>query len=373
MTAAGAQSTTLTVDLGDRSYPIHIGAGLIDSCAGLLSSLLSQKRVFIVSDTNVAPLYMDKVQAALDGGGIRSDTLVVPAGEATKNFSQLQEVVEAMLSVRVERSTAAIALGGGVIGDLTGFAAAITLRGMDFIQIPTTLLAQVDSSVGGKTGINTAQGKNLAGSFHQPKAVLIDTDTFSTLPDRERRAGYAEVCKYGLLGDAQFWTWLEKNGAAVLQGDSDALTHAISVSCTAKAKVVADDEKEHGARALLNLGHTFGHAFEAEFGYSGDLLHGEAVALGMTLAFDLSVKMGLCPGEDADRVRRHLEECGLPTAPPRSGNLTSAVLMDHMAQDKKVRDGRLTLILVRGIGQAFITQDVDPEMVKSVLDDSLAA
>jgi len=364
---------TLNVDLGDRSYPIHIGSGLLNVGGDLLTPALRQKRVFIVTDSNVAPLYLADVKSNLAQSGIQTDEMVLPAGEATKNFAQLQDLIEAMLAAKVERSTAALALGGGVIGDLTGFAAAVTLRGMDFIQVPTTLLAQVDSSVGGKTGINTAHGKNLAGSFHQPRAVLIDTDTITTLPDRERRAGYAEVCKYGLLGDAPFWDWLEKNGASVLNNESDALTHAISVSCTAKAKVVAEDEKEHGTRALLNLGHTFGHAFEAEFGYSGELLHGEAVALGMTLAFDLSVKMGLCPAEDAERVRHHLQASGLPTVPPRSKKITSAVLMDHMAQDKKVKDGRLTLILARGIGQAFITQDVDPAMVQAVLDDSLAA
>lgn len=364
---------TLSVELNERSYPIHIGAGVLNRCGALVGPVLKQSRVFVVTDSNVAPLYLERVQDALSREGISCHSFIVPAGEATKNFNQLEELVEAMLAAKVERATAAVALGGGVVGDLTGFAAAITLRGMDFIQIPTSLLAQVDSSVGGKTGINTAHGKNLAGSFYQPKAVLIDTDTFATLPERERRAGYAEVCKYGLLGDADFWAWLEKNGSALLSGDGDALTHAISVSCRAKAQVVADDEKEHGVRALLNLGHTFGHAFEAEFGYSGELLHGEAVALGMTLAFDLSVKMGLCPKDDAERVRIHLRDAGLPTIAPRTKSLTSDKLMDHMSQDKKVKDGRLTLILARGIGQAFITQDVEPAMVKAVLEESLAA
>lgn len=362
------QYTTLNVALQDRSYPIHIGTGLIDRAGSILAPLIKQPRVFIITDENVAPHYLGPFQTSLEAEGIRSNSLVLPAGEATKSFDQLQNVVEAMLAAKVERSTTVIALGGGVVGDLTGFAAAITLRGLDFIQIPTTLLAQVDSSVGGKTGINTAQGKNLAGSFHQPKAVLIDINTLKTLPNRERLAGYAEVCKYGLLGDAEFWSWLEDHGRRVVQGDAEAVSKAIETSCTAKARVVADDERENGVRALLNLGHTFGHAFEAELGYSGALLHGEGVAIGMVMAFDLSVRLGLCPADDALRVRQHIESVGLATKlPGQAQHIDASVFLDHMRQDKKVSDGSITFVLARGIGDAFLTQDVPEEDVIAVL------
>jgi len=372
MTSQQSASAALTVDLGDRSYPIHIAAGVLDSAGETLMPVLRQNRVFVVSDTNVAPLYLERVIASFEAAGVTVTSHVVPAGEATKNFAELESLVEAMLAAKVERATAAVALGGGVVGDLTGFAAATTLRGMDFIQIPTTLLAQVDSSVGGKTGINTRHGKNLAGSFHQPKAVLIDIETLKTLPQRELGAGYAEVCKYGLINDAAFWSWLEANGQKVLSGDKAALTHAISVSCRAKAKIVAEDEKESSVRALLNLGHTFGHALEAELGYSGELLHGEAVAIGILMAFDLSVRLGRCPKEDADRIRAHFEHIQLPTAPPRAASLDADVLLAHMSQDKKVKDGALTLILANGIGDAFITRDVETKDVKAVLEAALA-
>ncbi|NKB44929.1 MAG: 3-dehydroquinate synthase [Alphaproteobacteria bacterium] len=365
-------SKTLTVALNDRSYPIHIGPGLVEQAGALLLPVIQKPRVFIITDENVAQHYLAPLQSSLEASGIKCGHLILPAGESTKSFANLQLVVEAMLAAKIERSTTAIALGGGVIGDLTGFAASIALRGIDFVQIPTTLLAQVDSSVGGKTGINTAQGKNLAGSFYQPKAVLVDIDTLNTLPDRERLAGYAEVCKYGLLGDANFWDWLEQNGAQVLSGDSDATTEAIEVSCEAKARVVAEDERENGVRALLNLGHTFAHAFEAELSYSGALLHGEAVAFGTVLAFDLSVRLGLCPEKDADRVRAHFNSVGLMTKPPgQAQRIATDVLLGHMMQDKKVTDGTITFVLVRGIGQAFLTQDVTHSDVTATLEAAL--
>ncbi|MBT5241096.1 MAG: 3-dehydroquinate synthase [Rhodospirillaceae bacterium] len=365
-------SKTLTVALEDRSYGIHIGAGLIEQAGHLLAPVLQKPGAFIVTDDNVAPRYLEPLQKSLGASGIKCDHLILPAGEATKSFANLQVVVEAMLAAKVERSTTAIALGGGVIGDLTGFAASVTLRGIDFVQVPTTLLAQVDSSVGGKTGINTAQGKNLAGSFYQPKAVLVDTDTLKTLPDRERLAGYAEVCKYGLLGDVDFWDWLEQNGARVLSGDNDAITNVIEISCEAKARVVTEDERESGVRALLNLGHTFAHAFEAELGYSGALLHGEAVAIGIVMAFDLSVRLGLCPALDADRVRAHFNAVGLMTKPPvEAQRIAPDVFLGHMMQDKKVADGKITFVLVRGIGQAFLTQDVTQSDVTAIFEAAL--
>lgn len=366
------QSTSLTVALQDRSYPIHIGAGLIKQAGKILAPLIQKPRVYIVTDENVAKHHLTPLQDSLQASSVDNNHLILPPGESTKSFANLQVVVEAILSAKVERSTTVIALGGGVVGDLAGFAASMTLRGIDFVQIPTTLLAQVDSSVGGKTGINTGQGKNLAGSFYQPKAVLVDTDTLATLPDRERLAGYAEVCKYGLLGDLGFWEWLEQNGEKVLAGDNKAITHAIEMSCNTKARVVAEDERESGIRALLNLGHTFAHAFEAELGYSGALLHGEAVAFGMVMAFDLSVRLGLCPASDTDRVRAHFETVGLPINPPEPARSIAAdVYLGHMAQDKKVADGALTFVLVNGIGQAFLTQDVSPGDVTATLNAAL--
>lgn len=366
-----AQTITVHVELGDRRYPIYIGPGLIEQAGTLLAPILKKPRVFVITDEAVGAHYLEPLQHSLDTSGFQTDTLTLPPGEGTKTFAHLQQVVEAMLSAKVERSTTVVALGGGVIGDLSGFAAAITLRGIDFVQVPTTLLAQVDSSVGGKTGINTSQGKNLAGRFHQPKAVLADTAALSTLPERERLAGYAEVCKYGLLGDADFWNWLETHGPRVLANEDEAIAYAVEESCKAKARIVIADEQESGVRALLNLGHTFAHAFEAELGYTGKLLHGEAVALGMVQAFDLSVRLGLCPPDDAERVRAHLTSVGLPVTAQNLGALDPNVLLGHMAQDKKVKDGAITFVLVRGIGQAFLTQDVPLEEVSAVLQASL--
>ena len=369
---------TLRVELGARSYEIHVGRGLLARAADLILPVLARKRVFIVTDSNVAPLYLARLEATLNAAGVQCDHTIVPAGEASKDTTHLTFVLDAMLAARCERSTMVVALGGGVVGDLAGFAASVLLRGVDFIQIPTTLLAQVDSSVGGKTGINMAAGKNLVGSFHQPRLVLADTDVLVSLPRRALLAGYAEVAKYGLVDQADFWTWLESHGAAALAGGETAhsdLRHCIVTSCAAKARIVAADERESGARALLNLGHTFGHAFEAEMGYGDALLHGEAVAIGMVMAFDLSARLGLAGHDDAARVRKHLGAIGLPVSPPRHGRqgvITPARLIAHMAQDKKVKDGAVQFVLARGIGRAFLTAAASTAAVEATLTAALA-
>ena len=364
----------LQVGLAQRSYDILVGEGLLASTGHHMAPLLKQKRVMLITDQNVAGLHLATVERALDDAGIGYEALVLPAGEKTKDFSHLETLVERLLEAKVERDTLLVALGGGVIGDMTGFAASIVLRGLEFIQLPTTLLAQVDSSVGGKTGINTAQGKNLVGTFHQPRLVLIDTDTLSTLPRRELLAGYAEVAKYGLVNDPEFFAWLESHGTAIIDGDPSAKRHAVMTSCANKAALVAEDERESGHRALLNLGHTFGHALEAEIGYGDELLHGEAVAIGMVLAFDLSTRLGLCPQEDTARVRRHLAAIGLPTGLEWLGGraVGPSDLLEHMSRDKKVRDGRITFVLARGIGRAFLSQDVDLRDVEALLTGALA-
>ncbi len=367
----------VTVALGERAYGIHVGRGLLARAGELCAPVLKQRRVFIVTDSNIAPLYLAPLTNSLKAAGIREDHVIVPAGEASKDFAHLEQVLDAMLAAKCERGTMIVALGGGVVGDLAGFAAAVLLRGVDFIQIPTTLLSQVDSSVGGKTGINTSAGKNLVGAFHQPKLVLADTDVLGTLPRRELLAGYAEVAKYGLLGDAAFWAWLETNGAAALSGGDNAhpfLRHCIVASCEAKARIVAADEKESGERALLNLGHTFGHAFEAEMGYGGALLHGEAVAMGMVMAFEISARMGLALAADVARIRAHFAKVDLPVAPPKQGPrgaITPAILMAHMTQDKKMKDGKLTFVLARGIGKAFLSNEVPAVMLEETLSAAL--
>ena len=300
----------LTVDLGERSYDILVGDGLLAGAGKLIAPILAEPRAVVITDENVEKHYLGTLEKSLDESGIDHQSIVLEAGEQTKDFSHVEALWGQLLDHRVERTTTLIALGGGVVGDITGFAAAVTLRGMDFIQIPTTLLAQVDSSVGGKTGINTPQGKNLIGAFHQPRLVLADIGALASLPPREMRAGYAEVVKHGLIADADFFAWLETNGPAVIKGDPEACRHAVLTSCRAKASIVQADETEKGSRALLNLGHTFGHALEAQTGYSNALNHGEAVAIGLGLAFDLSVRMGLCPGDDRDRLRGHLAGSG---------------------------------------------------------------
>jgi 3-dehydroquinate synthase len=363
------------VSLGDRSYDILIGDGLLATAGGHIAPVLRQPRAIIVTDTNVAALHLAALERSLADANIAHEAVVLPPGEQTKDFAHLEKLIARLLELKIERGTTLIALGGGVIGDLTGFAAAIVLRGLDFVQVPTTLLAQVDSSVGGKTGINTARGKNLVGSFHQPRLVLADTAALSSLPRRQLLAGYAEVVKYGVIDRPDFFTWLEGHGMAVIEGDSSARRHAVSESCAAKAAIVAEDERERGRRALLNLGHTFGHALEAETGFGEELLHGEAVAIGMVMALDLSVRLNLCPAEDSARLRRHLAAVGLATGIDQfSGRVWDPRrLIEHMARDKKVSDGRTTFVLVRGIGQAFLSDKIDIAEVEALLTDTLAA
>jgi len=370
--------TTVPVALGERSYDIVIGRGLIASLGPRIEALRPVARVFIVTDTNIELNHLDAVEETLAESAIAVSQLIVPPGEGSKSFRVFERVCEAMIAARIERDHLVIALGGGVIGDLAGFAASAVRRGIDYVQVPTTLLAQVDSSVGGKTAINSAHGKNLIGAFHQPMLVVADTALLDTLPPREFRAGYAEVAKYGLLGDAAFFSWLEANWREVFAGGkasgSGAREHAIAVSCRAKAAIVARDERETGDRALLNLGHTFGHALEAACGFSDRLLHGEAVAAGMALAFEFSARLGLLPPAEAERAIRHLVEVGLPTRPKDiAGGLPDAdALMALMAQDKKVKRGALTFILVRGIGAAFVERGVDAARVRAFLSEKLA-
>ncbi|MGV7119701.1 3-dehydroquinate synthase [Sphingopyxis sp. 550A] len=361
----------LTVELGSRSYPILIGDGLIGAIGRHVAPLLKRPRTMIVTDEHVAPHYLDAVRAALTAESVTVSSLVLPAGEGSKSWAGLARLTEWLIGEEVERSDHIIALGGGVIGDLVGFACSIVKRGCAFVQVPTTLLAQVDSSVGGKTAINVAAGKNLIGAFHQPALVLIDPTTLATLPRRELGAGYAEVVKYGLIDDAAFFAWCEANGAALLAGDGDARHKAIAHSVAAKARIVAADEREtQDIRALLNLGHSFGHALEAETGYSDRLLHGEAVAAGMVLAHQFSAANGLCPAADAARVRDHLASVDLPHSLASAGiNSGGAALAAHMAHDKKVRGGKLPLILTRGIGRSFVTEDYGLDSVATFLDD----
>jgi len=361
-------SETVTVGLGARSYDIHVGPDIVAQ-AGALLAPLARGPVPVVTDTHVETLHLDRVIAILRAAGIDARPVVIEAGESTKSFHGLEKLTDALLRSGVDRSGLIVALGGGVVGDLTGFAAGVLKRGVAFAQIPTTLLAQVDSSVGGKTAINTREGKNLVGLFHQPKIVIADTDLLRTLPKRELLAGYAEVAKYGALGDRAFFEWLEVNGGKALAGDSGAMVHAVAHSCRMKADIVSRDERETGERALLNLGHTFGHALEAATGYSDRVLHGEGVAIGMALAFQLSVKLGLCPGQDSERFIRHLKAAGLPSSigdipgphPP------AAELIAHMGHDKKVKNGKINFILLRGIGQAFVTSDVPGDLLEQVL------
>jgi 3-dehydroquinate synthase len=370
-----SKSDTLGVDLGQRSYEIRIGRGLIADAGKLMLPLLKQKRVVAVTDTNVAPHHLESLERSVSAAGISIDSIVLEAGEQSKSFAGLETLLTQLLELGIERRTTLVALGGGVIGDLTGFAASVALRGIDFVQIPTTLLAQVDSSVGGKTGIDTPQGKNLVGAFHQPRLVLADTATLDTLPRRQMLAGYAEVAKYGLINDPSFFTWLESNGVDVIERADGPLRHAVLESCRNKARVVAADEREQDARALLNLGHTFGHALEAECGYSDELLHGEAVAIGMVMAFDLSAQLGLCALEDAARVQRHLASVGLPTSPNWiDGREWSAErLIRHMGRDKKVQDGRIAFVLAKGIGRAFFPAHAELDEISALLETAIAA
>jgi 3-dehydroquinate synthase len=373
MTANAIAGRTVRVELGDRAYDILIGPGLIATAGREIASRLKGRKIAVITDEHVAPLYLDGFMASLKAEGIDSVSLVLPAGEKTKSFEHLINVCDKVLAARIERNDAVVALGGGVIGDLTGFAAGIARRGSRFIQVPTSLLAQVDSSVGGKTGINSPHGKNLIGVFHQPDLVLADTDVLDTLSQREFRAGYAEVAKYGLIDKPDFFAWLEKNWQAVFAG-GEARIEAIATSCQAKADVVAADERENGQRALLNLGHTFGHALEAATAYdSARLVHGEGVSIGMVLAHQFSARMNLCSPDDGKRVEAHLREVGLPTSMDQiPGGLPPAeTLMDAIAQDKKVKGGKLTFILTRGIGQSFVADDVPQSEVVAFLKEKL--
>jgi len=368
-----AEPIMVQVALGARAYDIVIGRGLMASLGTAVKALRPGAKIAIVTDATVAKHHLAAAEAALKSAGLDSSAIVVGAGEGSKSYATFQTVCEAVIAARIERGDLLLALGGGVVGDLAGFVAACVRRGIDFVQVPTTLLAQVDSSVGGKTGIDSPQGKNLIGAFHQPILVVADTALLDTLPAREFRAGYAEVAKYGLLGDAAFFAWLETNWQDVFAGGR-AREHAIAVCCRAKAAIVARDERETGERALLNLGHTFGHALEAACGFSDRLLHGEAISLGMTLAFDFCARKGLASGADAERVRAHLAAVGLPAhiKDVPGGAPSVDVLMDLIAQDKKVKRGRLTFILVHGTGQAFIEHDVDAAEVRAFLADKIA-
>lgn len=367
--------THVKVGLDARSYDIIIAANALDDAGATLAKYARGGRLTVVTDANVAQHILPRLSAALAKANIETDPIVLPAGEATKNWDQLASLCDALLSRGIERSDAIIALGGGVIGDLVGFAASILKRGCRFIQIPTSLLAQVDSSVGGKTAINSTAGKNLIGAFYQPSLVLIDPTVLDSLPERERRAGYAEIVKYGLINDFAFFEWCEANGAAVLSGDRAAQIHAIETSVRAKAAIVEADEREtKDARALLNLGHTFGHALEAEHGFSDHLLHGEGVAAGMVLAFRYSARTGLCSGQDAARVSAHLKKVGLPyDLKSARTNVSGATLVAHMMHDKKMASGTLAFILAHGIGQAFVSRDVQLDDVAAFLEDDLNA
>ncbi len=363
------------VPLGDRAYDVHIGPDLLSQAGTLIAPLLRRPRVAIVTDENVGRLHLKTLLDGLKAQDIAHATLTLPVGEATKSWPQFERTVEWLLAERIERRDVVIAFGGGVIGDLVGFAAAVLRRGVRFVQIPTSLLAQVDSSVGGKTGINAPQGKNLIGAFHQPSLVLADTAVLEALPARDYLAGYGEVVKYGLLGDSAFFEWLETNGAEAARGDMAARSRAVKRSVEMKAEIVVRDETEQGDRALLNLGHTFCHALEAATGYSDRLLHGEGVAIGCALAFDLSARLGLCPQEEPSRVRAHLREMNMKAdLSDIMGELPDVDgLLELMAQDKKVVDGRLNFVLARGIGQAFVAKDVAPDTVRMLLQDALTA
>ena len=379
MTAPLKLSDPITVDvaLGARAYDIVIGRDVLGSLGARVAALRPGARTAIVTDRNVAKHWLEKTEASLAQAGIATSRIVVEEGEGSKTYAGLERVSEALIAARIERNDLVVALGGGVVGDLAGFAAAILRRGVDFVQVPTSLLAQVDSSVGGKTGINSPQGKNLLGAFHQPVLVIADTSVLDTLSPRQFRAGYAEVAKYGVLGDEAFFAWLEVNHADLFKGGA-AREHAIATSCRAKAAIVARDERETGDRALLNLGHTFGHALEAATGFSDRLFHGEGVAIGMVLAAELSARLGMISPADAARVECHLAEVGLPThlrniaGFAQEGLADADALMALMAQDKKVRRGRLTFILLEAVGRAVVSRDVEPALVRDFLKAKLA-
>jgi 3-dehydroquinate synthase len=379
MTAPLKHSADITVDvaLGDRAYDIVIGRGVLTSLGARIAALRPGVRTAIVTDRTVARHWLEPAERSLAAAGIPTSHIIVEEGEGSKTYGGLEKVSEALIAARIERNDLVVALGGGVVGDLAGFAAAILRRGVDFVQVPTSLLAQVDSSVGGKTGINSPQGKNLLGAFHQPVLVIADTSVLDTLSPRQFRAGYAEVAKYGVLGDEAFFSWLEASHADIFSGGA-AREHAIATSCRAKAAIVSRDERENGERALLNLGHTFGHALEAVTGFSDRLFHGEAVSVGMVLAAEFSARLGMVSEADAARVERHLACVGLPTRLQdiagfaQEGLKDADALMTLMAQDKKVKRGKLTFILVQAIGRAVVANDVEPALVRDFLQQKLS-
>jgi 3-dehydroquinate synthase len=364
---------TLNVALGDRSYDIHVGSHLLENAGTLIKPVIRSNRVIVVTDENVALLYLAPLIASLKAAGINAESIVLPAGEQTKSIGHFEGLADQILGKKIDRKVALIALGGGVIGDLTGYAAASIMRGIDFIQVPTTLLSQVDSSVGGKTGINTRHGKNLIGAFYQPRLVLADIDTLDSLPKREVLAGYAEIAKYGLINDPDFFSWLEDVGPELCAGHKEHRLKAVLISCKSKADIVAEDETEQGVRALLNLGHTFGHTLEAETGFSDTLLHGESVGLGICMAFDLSAHLGLCTAEDAARVRDHYATVGLATRPGDIKNTpwNANALLDHMLSDKKVENGKVTFILAKGIGKSFVARGIDMADARLIVENAV--
>lgn len=376
--ASGCETRIVPIEFQDsgceRGYDIVIGAGALAGIGDRIRARLGTRRCMVVTDSNVGPLYLRRLEALLAASGHTClPTLVVPAGEASKSYAQLEKTLDHALLNGADRKTLFVALGGGVVGDLAGLAASLALRGVDIVQVPTSLLAQVDSSVGGKTGIDTAAGKNTVGAFYQPKLVVADVTLLDSLPPREMRAGYAEVVKVGVIRDKAFFEWCRANGARLLQGDRPAQIHAVEKSCRDKAEIVAADEREQGQRALLNMGHTFGHALEAVVGYDGaKLIHGEAVAIGMVMALKLSARLGLCAPSEVDILREHLLSVGLPVNPPL-GDLPMNRLMEMMAMDKKAQAGKLTLILARGIGQCFVRHDVEAREVEAVWEETLAA
>ncbi|WP_065750531.1 3-dehydroquinate synthase [Bradyrhizobium paxllaeri] len=379
MTAPLKHSADITVDvaLGDRAHDIVIGRGVLETLGARVAALRPGVRTAIVTDRTVAKHWLEPTERSLSEAGIPTSRVIVEEGEISKTYAGLEKVSEALIAAKIERNDLVIALGGGVVGDLAGFAAAILRRGVDFVQVPTSLLAQVDSSVGGKTGINSPQGKNLLGAFHQPVLVIADTSVLDTLSPRQFRSGYAEVAKYGVLGDEAFFTWLDANHADIFSGGA-AREHAIATSCRAKAAIVSRDERENGERALLNLGHTFGHALEAATGFSDRLFHGEGVAIGMVLAAEFSAQLGMISAADAARVERHLASVGLPThlqdiaGFAQEGLADADALMALMAQDKKVKRGKLTFILLQAIGRAVVANDVEPALVRDFLQQKLS-
>ena len=365
----------LRINLKENSYDIIIEHGLLSNLGALISEKFGKPKIFIVTDNNISVHWLEQTIESFSAQGVSPKVLEVPVGENTKSFINLEKIIDQLLESKVDRNSLLIALGGGVIGDLTGFAGAVTLRGIKVIQVPTTLLSQVDSSVGGKTGINVRQGKNLVGSFYQPSLVAVDTQVLKTLPQRQLFAGYAEVVKYGLIKDCSFFEWLELNGKKVLDGDKLAQQYAIFTSCRIKAEIVEADEKEQNLRAILNFGHTFGHALEAEAGYDGNLLHGEAVSIGMVMAIELSKNLGHLSGQDAGRAIEYIRSIGLPTNINSIEGSTSwnpDGLIQHMQHDKKVSNGQLRFVLIKGIGEAYLTADVEKKQVYSVIEKSLS-